>query len=115
MFEALRARLYSLSGPDDIDALLAVTEEILELDRARPTWHSAEAYTARYTALLHRGDMAEADHALAAFRLVAERLRLPEAIWYHDRVEAQRRILSGEFAAGQAACAALRARGASSA
>jgi DNA-binding winged helix-turn-helix (wHTH) protein len=111
VFEALRARLYSLSGPDDIDALLAVTDEILELDRARPTWHSAEAYTARYTALLHRGDMAEADHALAAFRLVAERRRLPEAIWYHDRVAAQRRILSGEFAAGQAACDALRARG----
>ena len=64
------------------------------------------------TSLAHRGLWAEADerNTLAAFRLVAERRRLPEAIWYHDRVAAQRRILSGEFTAGKAACDALRAR-----
>jgi hypothetical protein len=111
VFEALRSRLYSLSGPDDIGAMLAATDEILELERARTSWMSGEAYGARYTALLHRGDMVQADHALAALGHVAARLRLPEAVWYHDRLAAQRRILSGEFAAGEQACEALRARG----
>ncbi len=112
LFEALRARLYSLSGPDDIDALLKVTDELLELERGRASWYTAEAYSARVAALLHRGDMAGADAALAAFGQTAQRLRLPEAVWYHDRLKAQRHLLDGDFAVAESMAAELRARSA---
>jgi DNA-binding winged helix-turn-helix (wHTH) protein len=110
LFEALRSRLYSLSGPDDIDALLAVTDEILALERDRAGWMSGEAYGARFAAFVHRGDLVEADGALAALGQTARQLRLPEAIWYHDRLSAQRRARDGDFAAAETACNELRAR-----
>jgi DNA-binding winged helix-turn-helix (wHTH) protein len=108
--EALRARLYSLSGPDDIDALLQAADEILQIERTRPTWISNEAYSARFGALLYRGDMAEADSALAAYGRIAQQSKRPEPIWYHDRIVAQRRLLDGDFAGAEAACRELRAR-----
>src|SRR6185436_3787071 len=38
LFEALRARLYSLSGPDHIDALLEVAGEMLERSHGARSW-----------------------------------------------------------------------------
>ncbi len=112
MFEALRSRLYSLSGPDDIGVLLKVTEEILALEHDRDGWMSGEAYGARFAAFVHRGDIAEADRALAALGQTVRLLQLPEAIWYHDRLSAQRRLVDGDYAGAETACNDLQARSA---
>lgn len=108
---ALHARLYALSGPDDIDALLEVTDEVLRRDDAPRTWLSLEALSARHAALTLRGDLVQADAARAAHGHLAREQKWPEAIWSHDRLCAQRKLLDGDFAAAEAAIGELRARG----
>jgi DNA-binding winged helix-turn-helix (wHTH) protein len=109
MFQALCARLYSLSGPDDISALLVAADELLELDRERISWNSLEAYSARLGALMYRGESAAIDRTIEAFGRTAHELRLPEAIWFYERQRAQRQFLRGDFAAAQLACEELQA------
>jgi hypothetical protein len=111
LLESLRACLYSLSGPDDIDALLRVADEMLELERDRPSYMTLEAHSARAGALIYRGEQAAADQALAAFGRLAEELQLPEAAWYYGRQRAQGCILRGDFDSGIAAIAELSVRG----
>jgi DNA-binding winged helix-turn-helix (wHTH) protein len=110
LLEALRARLYSLSGPDDNEALLRVADEMLELERDRPSYMTLEAYSARCGALIYRGEQAAADQALAAFGRVADDLQLPEAAWYYGRQRAQGCILRGDFDSGIAAITELNVR-----
>ena len=107
---ALHARLYALGGPDDIDALLEVTDEMLRRDGSPRTWVSLEALSARHTALIHRGELVQADAARAAYGHLAREQKWPEAIWSHDRLCAQRKLLEGDFAAAEAAIGELRAR-----
>jgi DNA-binding winged helix-turn-helix (wHTH) protein len=108
LFQALRARLYSLSGPDDIDAQLEVAAEILE-SGAR-TGMYGEAHAARFGAFAYRGDMVAAREALQACGRISNELRMPEMIWFHDRIAAQWRFLDGDFAGAEAASAELKAR-----
>ena len=110
LLEALRARLYSLSGPDDTEALLRVADEMLELERDRPSYMTLEAHSARCGALMFRGEQAAADQALAAFGRVADDLQLPEAAWYYGRQRAQGCILRGDFDSGIAAITELNVR-----
>jgi DNA-binding winged helix-turn-helix (wHTH) protein len=107
---ALHARLYALSGPDDIDALLEVTDEMLRRDGSPRTWVSLEALSARHAALIHRGELVQADAAHAAYGHLAREQKWPEAIWSHDRLCAQRKLLEGDFAGAEAAIRELRAR-----
>jgi hypothetical protein len=111
LLSALCARLYSLSGPDDTQALLDAADELLEIDRERPSANSLEAYSARLGALLYRGESAAVDRTIEAIGTTAHELRLPEAIWYYERQRAQRHCLRGDFAAAHAACDELQARG----
>jgi tetratricopeptide (TPR) repeat protein len=94
--ETLRARLYSLSGPDDIDALLSAAREMLALDGDGASWISISAHSACYGAAVHRGDLAAADQALSALGRTARMQQRPEALWFHDRLRAQQRFLQGE-------------------
>jgi DNA-binding winged helix-turn-helix (wHTH) protein len=110
LLEALRARLHSLSGPDHIDDVIAVSDEMLELNE-RGRWMNGEAHMARMCALLYRGDLPAADAELQAVLREAQAVQLPEAIWMHDRIRNQRRIADGEFAAAEAACKDLAGRG----
>jgi DNA-binding winged helix-turn-helix (wHTH) protein len=110
LLEALHARLYSLSGPDDITALLEVVDELLQRDRFPPTWVSLEALMARHAALILRGDLAGADAARAAIGRIARERKWTEGIWSHDRMVAQRKLLEGDFAGAEAALAELRTR-----
>jgi hypothetical protein len=111
LIAALHARLYALSGPDDIDALLAVSDELLERDRTPRTWVSVEAFSARYSALLHRGDLPAADRALAALGQVASERAWPGVIWSHDRLLAQRAFMRGDLATADTTFSELRERG----
>lgn len=105
--QALTARLHGLSGPDDIDAQLAVCEEMLALDAATRGWISFEAYTARYRALLLRGDLTGAKVALSAMRKVGHLHGFLEVRWHCDRHVAESTFLAGEFAAAKAQLAQL--------
>ncbi len=109
LLEALRARLYSLTGPDDIPALLEVAAEMLGRTDAR-SWVAIEAHGARFGALVLRGDMPAADAALRELGRVAQTRRWPEVIWYHDRLQAQRRLLDGDFSVAEATGDELRVR-----
>ena len=70
----------------------------------------AEAHSARIGAFLYRGDLVAADAALRELERVVHEARIPEAIWFHDRLRNQRRILDGDFAAAKAGCDELAAR-----
>lgn len=111
LFKALHAQLYALSGPDDIDAVLAVADEMLARDRVPSTWVSVEALAARYAALLYRGDLANADATLAALGHIGRERQWPEVIWAHDRLVAQRSFHAGHFAVAEGAFTELRVRG----
>jgi len=110
LFEALRARLHALSGPDHIDDVIAVADEMLRLNE-RGRWASGDAHVARVGAFLYRGEMAAADASLQAVEREARSARLPEAIWLHDRLRNQRRLADGEFEAALAECKELGGRG----
>jgi DNA-binding winged helix-turn-helix (wHTH) protein/tetratricopeptide (TPR) repeat protein len=108
MFEALRARLYSLSGPDDIDALLAVCDEIVALDRplSDVSW---EAHMARFGALIYRGDLKAASVVLEGMGHLGDELKMPETRWFYERQRVQAQLLRGHFAEALDACEALSA------
>ncbi|HKU37272.1 MAG TPA: AAA family ATPase [Polyangiales bacterium] len=109
--DALRSRMFSLSGPDDIDELLGVCDEILTLDQPRSdvSWR---AQAARFGAYLLRGDLGAASSALEAARHLGEDLQMPEAGWHYERQQAQELFCSGRFVEARAACKRLRARAA---
>jgi DNA-binding winged helix-turn-helix (wHTH) protein len=97
LLEALTSTFHALSGPDRLDELLAAADEVLLHDGPEVSWWSAEAFFARYHALFQRGDPAGAERALQAFGACAERLRMPEAIWQHDRVRSQQLLYTGQY------------------
>ncbi|MBM4363780.1 MAG: hypothetical protein FJ104_13955, partial [Deltaproteobacteria bacterium] len=110
--DALRARLFSATGPDDIDRLLATTEEILTLEATHGrTWMSADALYAEICARLLGGDLARAEAALDRFGALARELRLAEALWQHDRVRAQLAFARADFATAERAWVDLASRG----
>ncbi|HKP57501.1 MAG TPA: AAA family ATPase [Polyangiales bacterium] len=108
MFEALRARMYALSGPDDIDALLAVCDEIVGLDRplSEISW---EAHMARFGALIYRGDLKAASIVLEGMGHLGDELKMPETRWFYERQRVQAQLLRGHFAEALTACDALSA------
>jgi len=110
VFEALRARLYSLSGPDDIDASLAVSDEITALDRPL-TDVSWDAHMARFSALMYRGDIKSASVVLEGLGHLGNELRMPETRWYYDRQRAQAQLLRGQFTEALEACNSLHESG----
>lgn len=113
LLSALAARLYALSGPDDIEALLSTAAEVLDIERksARPTWHSAQAQLMRYHAFLLGNRRAEADAALDEFGALVRRQKLAEPMLWHDRLVAQRAFHQGRFAEAEAAFLEQHARG----
>lgn len=110
LFEALHAQLYAQSGPDDIDALLGIADEMIARDRTPVTWVTMEALAASHGALILRGDLSAAGERLAAMGRIARRQQWAEALWSHDRMAAQRRLLEGDFATAEAAFADLDTR-----
>lgn len=98
MFEALRARLFALSGPDDIDEALRVSDRVLELDRAGPhSWQSIDARLTRITACLMAGRIAHADAALADTAATVGGPRWGEASFFCERLRVQRLLLDGHL------------------
>ncbi len=95
LLEALRSRFRSLSGPDSMDELLRVADEILEADPHSASGWSADAVIIRYQVHLRRGDVTAAERALATFGRMARELRARDWQWHHDRMVAQRALQAG--------------------
>ncbi|HVW27159.1 MAG TPA: AAA family ATPase [Polyangiaceae bacterium] len=107
LLESLGYSLHGLSGPDHLDQLLAVTEEMLRLADKEMAWWTAEAYVGRYLAFLQRADLPSAERALKSFGDVAHALRWPEAIWQYDRYSVLLRFHAGELEYAEARFAEL--------
>lgn len=110
LLEAMRARLYALSGPDSIEQLLTLTDEMLALDVRHGHLLEVDIQAARAGALIYRGDIEGADRAIEALGHSAEMRRLPEGRWYYARLRAQRKAQDGELQAAAEASARLRAQ-----
>jgi hypothetical protein len=110
---ALAATLYSLTGADDVDALLTASEEVFSIERRRGrlTWFSAEAHFLRYHGHLHCNDRSAADRALGDFGEVVGRLRLPEPLLLYHRLCAQRIFDEGRLAEAEELFVEQHARG----
>lgn len=107
LVEALRAHLYALSGPDNIDSLLEVTEQIERNEPPGASWSKAQAYLSRYHALTLRGELEAAEEALIAFGTSAKEMRLVSAVWEFERIRAQHLLQKGDAAAAEARFEAL--------
>jgi DNA-binding winged helix-turn-helix (wHTH) protein/tetratricopeptide (TPR) repeat protein len=97
LLDAQRSRLFALSGPDSIDDLLRVTDEMAALDKSGASSWGADAQLARYHALFQRGEMAGAERALLALTRISRELRVPVRLWHCDRLRAQRMLDAGRL------------------
>jgi DNA-binding winged helix-turn-helix (wHTH) protein/tetratricopeptide (TPR) repeat protein len=97
--EALKSCLHALSGPDDIGELLEVTSEIVRLDPGALT----EVGWPRYHALLHKGDVAEAETLREELGDRARSLRSREGLWHYERICAQHAFHTGDFEKSESA------------
>jgi DNA-binding winged helix-turn-helix (wHTH) protein/tetratricopeptide (TPR) repeat protein len=111
LLRALNARLYALSGPDDVEALLQTADEMLEVPAAPRDWVVGGALAARHGALLLRGEMAQAEHAREELSRIALAHGWQTVIWYDARFAVQRDLHRGDFAAAAQGLHALREHG----
>lgn len=109
---ALVARLYALSGPDDIAAQLDASQALLELTRGRHSLIAIEAYTAQQYAHLHRANISGAQQALEKMKALAKERGLAELTWHCDRHRVQHDLLQGHLNEAQLGYEQLRARSA---
>ena len=104
---ALTSRLHVLSGPDHIDEVLHVADEIIRLNPLL----QGEIQLTRYHALLHRGDMPAAEDALETFGAIARGLKRPEALWHLQRLRGQHALVCGDYERSEAIVNDLLAQG----
>jgi DNA-binding winged helix-turn-helix (wHTH) protein/tetratricopeptide (TPR) repeat protein len=98
LFEALRARLFALSGPSDVDALLAVSDRMrAEAKQGQATWQVGDARIARFMACLLSGRIADADTMLDEMAATLPGAFFREATFFVERLRAQRLFLDGHF------------------
>jgi DNA-binding winged helix-turn-helix (wHTH) protein/tetratricopeptide (TPR) repeat protein len=109
--DALRARLATLTGPEDVEALLAAADELLGVEAGNPrSWPAAEARQARMLAFMQRGAVERVDAELDEFGRIAERLGLAEPAFNYERMRLQRRLQQGHYAEARRGYEALWAR-----
>jgi DNA-binding winged helix-turn-helix (wHTH) protein/tetratricopeptide (TPR) repeat protein len=111
LVEALRSRLHALSGPDTIDELLEVADEMCRLGPYVASNLRGEAEVAKFHALVQRGDMAAAERALEEIGHIGRSLRRPETLWHYERQRATLAFQAGRFDEAQASFHELFARG----
>jgi DNA-binding winged helix-turn-helix (wHTH) protein/tetratricopeptide (TPR) repeat protein len=90
---ALTSRLHVLSGPDRIDELLDVADEIVRLDPKL----QGDVQLTRYHALLHKGDLLAAEDALETFGAITRTMKRPEGLWHVQRLRGQHALIRGEY------------------
>ena len=99
LLEALRARLFALSDPAEVESLLDVAERMLSISGAKSaSWYVGEARTARYNAYLMCGRIEEAGALLDRMTAAIKGPYFGEATFYCARLQAQRLFQNGRFA-----------------
>jgi hypothetical protein len=110
-FEAMRARLFALGGPDDLRELLELSDQMIATAKSEQSLRYAhDARIARVTALLMAGRVADADAVLAQMSAWVTGRHLPEGMFFCERLQAQRRFLDGHFDDADRRWKALHAR-----
>jgi DNA-binding winged helix-turn-helix (wHTH) protein len=98
MVEALWARTFVLTSPEDAQVLLDTAADLRRFDEGLgQSWWSGEAHYASFCAHRQRGDADAARRSLEELGALAVRFRLPEAQWHHRRLCAQMDFESGSF------------------
>jgi tetratricopeptide (TPR) repeat protein len=93
----MRARLFSLSGPDDVEQVLQLADRMLAIEAGTRTWYTGDALGARFAAYTLTGRIAEADVVLEQMKAGISQQHWPEATFFCERLAAQRRFLDGEL------------------
>jgi DNA-binding winged helix-turn-helix (wHTH) protein len=96
--DAFAARLYALSGPDDVVSLMELSAEMLTMDRHISGWMSVEALLARHAAFSLGFNLEAADASLTALSELAKKRGMRELMWHCERIRAQRLFLAGDIA-----------------
>jgi DNA-binding winged helix-turn-helix (wHTH) protein/tetratricopeptide (TPR) repeat protein len=95
---ALTSRLHVLSGPDHIDELLEVADEIVRLNPLL----QGDMQLTRYHALVHKGDLPAAEDALETIGALARGMKRPEGHWHVQRLRGQHALIRGEYERAEA-------------
>jgi DNA-binding SARP family transcriptional activator len=99
----LHARLVFAWGPDNIDELLALTDEIIAVaERANDLEQALNGHLTRLELLLTLGRTAAAHNELAVAKRLAQELRLPSARWHVAVHETGLALFDGRFAEADA-------------
>jgi class 3 adenylate cyclase len=99
----LQARLVVAWGPDNIDELVALTDEIIAAaEGARDLEQALNGHVGRLELLVALGRTAAAQHELAVATRFAHELRLPSARWHVAVHETGLALLGGRFAEADA-------------
>jgi class 3 adenylate cyclase/tetratricopeptide (TPR) repeat protein len=100
---ALNARLVLVWGPDNLDELVALTDEIIDVaERVGDVEQALNAHVGRLELLVMLGKTAAAHHELAVATRFAQELRLPSARWHVAVHETGLALLAGRFAEAEA-------------
>jgi hypothetical protein len=95
----LQARLVFAWGPDDIDEVVVLTDEIIAAaEGARDLEQALNGHLIRLELLVTLGRTAAAQHELAVATRLAHELRLPSARWHVAVHETGLALLGGRFA-----------------
>jgi tetratricopeptide (TPR) repeat protein len=101
--EALEARRWALWGSDDVDATLAVSDEMVVVASAMDdALLLTRANIWRYLALLEKGDLGAVDDTIATLHDLGERYRDPMALWFPAMARAMRDLLTGRLTRAEA-------------
>lgn len=99
----LQARLVLAWGPDNLDEVVALTDEIIAAaEGARDFEQALNAHLIRLELLVTLGRTAAAQHELAVATRFAHELRLPSARWHVAVHETGLALLDGRFAEADA-------------
>ena len=94
----LMARFLILWGPDRLDELLALADEIVAVTEQAGAWEDlADGLAVRYEIQLTRGEVGQARRDLERHIRLAEELKLPSHSWHAATHQAELLLLTGRF------------------
>jgi tetratricopeptide (TPR) repeat protein len=95
---ALTARFIILWGPDHLDEMLALADEIVAVSEQAGAWEDlADGLAVRYETQLTRGEVSPARRDLERHTRLAEELKLPSHSWHAATHQAELMLLTGRF------------------